>query len=75
MVRASCAALLERMWRKIWYMRKENPSEITRLVMANNCLGCLGLGWEMGMQNWAESHFGATACGAHHWCVGWGEER
>lgn len=46
--------------------KERNPSGVTRLVMANNCPGCLGFGWEKGMQNWAESHFGATASDAHH---------
>lgn len=55
--------------------KERNPSGITRLAMANNCPGCLGLGWEMGIQNRAESHFGATASDAHHWCMGRGEER
>lgn len=45
---------------------ERNPSRVTRLVMANNCPGCLGFGWETGMQNWAESHFGATASDAQH---------
>lgn len=37
-----------------------------RIVMANSCPDCLGFGWERGMQNWAESHSGATASVAHH---------
>lgn len=45
---------------------ERSPSGVTRLVMANNSPGCLGTGWERRMENWAESHFGATASDAHH---------